>query len=671
MSKKGLSRRDFIKGAAGAAGIAALGMLAACGSSSSSEAASSAAESTSTAGGQYTPGTYKATAQGIGTVLVTMTFSESAITDVVLNLEGETADYGQAAGEELKAALMAAQSAEIDAVAGSTITSKAVMEAANKCIQQAKGEIPVEVIETAADEAGAADWLGEEPETPNVDETWDTDILIVGAGNGGMAAAAYAAKKGYKFRVIEKGTTVAKVRSWYGAIDTEDAIALGEKPVDRASMFNDLKRYSSGKCDLRLFQTWCNESAAMHKFIKDCYAQYNPEAKLVVTAGTEAAWPEAQGFTFPVCEHYWGRDGMNRQEIFQAIVEESGASIEFSTALVKLEKDGDKVTGVIAHNTETDKYIRINAAKGVLLATGGYAHNPAMMEALDPLAVAVTTSNVAWPTDTGDGIKAAMWAGAAMQGEAAPMLFDRGIVAPGVNSGYVVTEVGDKVFPATEGQFNLGTQPFLKVNRHGQRFTNESGTYDMMSYAAYNQPGGVYASIFDASMPEDVQRFHTLGCSAGTRKDPEGQLQRFEDQIAKGNAFKADTLDELADMMGFTGKDKETFLATCDRYNELYDKQNDEDFGKPAYRLSALRKAPFYGFWMGACILTTEQGILCDEKARVVDADRKPIEGLYVCGDNAGGFFVNNYPCLMPGIAMGRNMTFAIKAIKMMGGEDQ
>ena len=108
-----------------------------------------------------------------------------------------------------------------------------------------------------------------------------------------------------------------------------------------------------------------------------------------------------------------------------------------------------------------------------------------------------------------------------------------------------------------------------------------------------------------------------------------------------------------------------------EHYNELYDAQEDADFGKPAYRLSSLRTAPFYGFWLGACLLTTEQGILCDSKARVKSADSGIIENLYVCGDNAGGFFVNNYPCVIPGIAMGRNMTFAIKAVKMAFGEDQ
>ena len=653
-----LSRRTFLKGVAGVVGLAA---------ASSVGLTSAVAEK-----GIYTPGTYTATEKGINTVMVTMTFSENAITDVVLDVSGETPGYGLDAADELRSRLLTAQSAEIDAVSGATVTSDAVMKAAAKCIAQAKGEIPIEVIESKEENAAPADWLGTAPEIfeDQIAETWETDVLIVGAGNGGMCAAAYAAKQGLNFRVIEKGTGMARRRGWYGAIDSEDAQAAGEAPVDRAALLNELKRYASGKCNLRAFNTWINESAAMHKFIKDCYAQYDPEATVTVTTGEEAVWPEAQGFFFPVCEHYWG-NGMDRQEMFQQVVNDAGVQIDFQTALVKLEQNPDSgVTGVIAQNTDTQAYIRIIAHKGVLLATGGYPFNTAMMEQLDPLGVAVTTSNVAWPTDTGDGIKAAKWIGAAMQAGAAPMLFDRGIVAPGVDAGYVATSTGDKVFPATEGQFNLGTQPFLKVNRNGLRFTNESGTYDMMSYAAYNQPGHVYASIFDANMPEDVQRFHTLGCSAQTRSNPQGQLDLFEEKIGKGMAFKADTLEELADMMGFEGEAKDNFLATCARYNELYDKQSDDDFGKPAYRLSGLKTAPFYGFWLGACLLTTEQGILCNERAEAMDEAGKAIPGLYVCGDCSGGFFVNNYPCLMPGVAMGRTMTFAIKAVKQMAGLD-
>ena len=658
---KELSRRDFLKGtAAGAFAVATAGLLG--GVKTKAE-------------GIYTPGTYTASEKGaVGTCVVTMTFSESAITDVVLDVSSETAAIGGAAGDALRQAILDAQNADIDGVSGATLTSNAVKKAAQKCIQQAKGEIPIEVAEHDTDEGGAADWLGEAPEVAESDisETWDTDFLIVGAGNGGLTAAAYAATKGLKFRVIEKGTEHARVRGWYGAINTEQIEAAGGH-CDRGALLRELKKYSSGKCDLDLFNVWYDESAAMHQFIVDCYAEYLPDMKCNVTVGDEAHWPteDPAGLFFPVCEHFWGFGGdMNRLDMFEKIAQDkAGVSVDYNTTLVKLEREaGGKVTGVIAQNTQTGAYIRINASKGVLLACGGYPYNVKMMEQLDPMGTAVTTYNNGWPTDTGDGIKAACWIGADMQPEPAPMLFDRGIVAPGVDAGYEVTSTGDKHFPATWGQFNVGTQPFLKVNRKGERFANESGTYDQMSYAAYGQPGRVYASVFDANMPEDVQRFHTLGCSAGTRNNPQGQLDAIAKAAEKGEAFIADTIEELADKLGFEGEAKETFLKTVEKYNEMYDAQEDTQFGKPAYRMSAIRQAPFYGFWMGACLLTTEQGILCNTKAQVKDTNGNAIEGLYVCGDNAGGFFYNNYPCVMPGIAMGRNMTFAIKAVKTAFG---
>lgn len=659
---KELSRRDFLKGtAAGAFGLATMGLLG--GVAAKAE-------------GIYTPGTYTAREQGaVGTCVVTMTFSADAITDVVLDLSSETAAIGGAAADTLRQALMDAQGADIDAVSGATLTSNAVIKAANKCIQQAKGEIPIEVVEHDTQEEGAADWLGEAPEIAESDisETWDTDFLIVGAGNGGLTAAAYAATKGLNFRVIEKGTTHARVRGWYGAINTDQIVAEGGY-CDRGALLRELKKYSSGKCDLSLFNVWYDESAAMHQFISDCYAEYAPDQKCQVTVGDEAHWPaeDPTGLFFPVCEHFWGFGGMDRLDMFEQIMKDkAGVSVDYSTALVKLEREeGGKVTGVIAKNVDTGAYIRINASKGVLLACGGYPYNVKMMEQLDPMGTSLTTYNNGWPTDTGDGIKAACWIGADMQQEPAPMLFDRGIVAPGVDAGYAVTSTGDKHFPATWGQFNVGTQPFLKVNRKGERFANESGTYDQMTYSAYGQPGHVYASIFDSNMPEDVQRFHTLGCSAGTRNNPQGQLDNIAKAAEKGEAFIADTIEELADKLGFQGEAKETFLATVAHYNDLYDAQEDSDFGKPAYRLSAIRKAPFYGFWMGACILCTEQGILVNEKAQALATDGQPIPGLFVTGDMSGGFFVDNYPCLMPGIAMGRTMTFALKSVKVAMGED-
>ena len=672
-----ISRKGFIKIAAAAAmsGVTA-GALAAC-----NAASGSASASTSGAAGQYIPGTYEGTAEGISsTVKVTMTFSDSAVTDVVVDTSGETASFGAAAADELREQLLAAGSAEIDGVSGSTITSDAVMKAAKSCYAQAKGEAVVSSVQLPTGDEN--DWLGKEPDIDEaaITETVDTDILIVGAGNGGMFAAAYAAANGLNFRVIEQNANVQDTRHWYGAVDSAAAKEAGEPATDKAKLLSEISRYASGKCDQRVVKTWINESAAMHDFMRSILEdKYGWVCDF--TSGSEAAWPAENAehntdYLYPVQEHNYmaseSASGLPRNELLLQYIQELGYDVDFKTSLAKLEKNSDgRITGVIAQSTEDDHFIRYNANKGVLLACGGFPGNPYMMEQLDPLGTSVTTACSYSPADKGYGIRAAVWAGANLDKEAAPMLFDRGIVAPGVDAGYVDSDsaFGGKTFPGKIRQYNPGTQPFLKVNRNGERFANESCPYNDIVYAAAHQPGRVYAQICDANILEDAKRFHTIGCSAQTRNGGEKYIQgKMDEAIEAGALFKCDTLDELADKMGFTGAAKDTFLATVERYNELYDKQNDEDFGKPAYRLSAIRTAPFYGCWLGASLLTTEQGIAINEKGQALDTNNQPMEGLYITGDMSGSFFANNYPCLMAGVAMGRTLTYAMKAVKQMAG---
>ena len=677
-----ISRKGFLKIAAAAAmsGVTA-GALAACNAASgSTSTAASGSAAASGATGTYIPGTYEGTAEGISsTVKVTMTFSDSAVTDVVVDTSGETASIGAAAADELRDQLLAAGSAEIDGVSGSTITSEAVMKAAKSCYAQAKGEAVVSSVQLPTGDEN--DWLGTEPDIDEaaITETVDTDILIVGAGNGGMFAAAYAAANGLNFRIIEQNGNVQDTRHWYGAIDSAAAKAAGEKPADRAKLLSEISRYASGKCDQRVVRTWINESAAMHDFMRSILEdKYGWECDF--TSGSEAAWPAENAehntdYLFPVEEHNYmaseNQSGKPRNELLLDYIRELGYDVDFKVSLAKLEKDDSgRITGVIAQNMDDDHFIRYNAAKGVLLACGGYAGNPYMMQQLDPLGTSVTTACSYTPADKGYGIRAAIWAGAHLDAEPAPVLFDRGLVAPGVDAGYADngSAFGGKAFPGTVGQYNPGSQPFLKVNRHGERFMNESQEYDNASHASFQQPGHVYAMIHDANFRSDVDRFHTIGCSALTRYIPgmmEAQLEQYE---GEGLIMKADTIEELADKMGFTGADKDNFVATVARYNELYDKQNDEDFGKPASRLSAIRTAPFYGCWLGASLLCSMQGISITENCQAKDSNNEPIPGLYITGDMSGSFFQNNYPCVMGGTACGRTLTFAIKSVKQMAG---
>ena len=526
----------------------------------------------------------------------------------------------------------------------------------------ASGVIPAEVkAEEAKAEAVVCEhdaWLGQAPVIADseIAETYTTDLLIIGAGNGGMMAASVASDYGIDFRVIEQNATVGATRYWYGAINSAETKKAGVE-VNTAALRSEISRYSSGKMDQRVLNVWINESAAMHDYVAPILTEAG-----MTCAFTAAGEKEVDNYTqyyYPATEHFWGMQ-KKRNELFQERIEKKGYYIDFNHSLVCLTKEGDKVTGAIAQNVLTGEYIKFVANWATILATGGYEGNPEMIEACAPILPMCVTASSYYASNKGQGIKAGIWAGAMKDIEAAPMIFDRGIVAPGVNAGYVTNEKGEKVFPGTVSQFNPGTQPFLKVDRDGVRFMSESQPYNDASHAAARRKGGVYAQIFDSNVCADVQRFHTIGCSAMTRSQGDGLLPNtIEPQVEKGLIMKADTLEELADKLGFEGKAKETFLATCARYNELYDMQEDVDFGKPAYRLSELRNPPFYGLWLGGSLLCTMDSLWINEDMQVLTKERDVIEGLYATGNCAGTTFVDNYPELMPGFCLGRNLTFA------------
>ena len=137
----------------------------------------------------------------------------------------------------------------------------------------------------------------------------------------------------------------------------------------------------------------------------------------------------------------------------------------------------------------------------------------------------------------------------------------------------------------------------------------------------------------------------------------------MESFVEAGYIQKADTLEELAEKIGIT--DKETFLATCERQNENFDNQQDPDFGKEPFRLTELRNPPFYGT-VKSCGLTlcTLDGIMVNESLQPLGEDGAPIEGVYVIGNDQGGFYPNNYPSNFTGINAGRTATFARIAAK-------
>ncbi len=545
------------------------------------------------------------------------------------------------------------------------------------CAPQAAAPAATETASEGSELAATgSDWLGAAPEIAEGDivETRDTELLIIGAGNGGMAAAATAADLGLDFTLCEKTESIQKTRHWFGAINTKYTKAAGAE-VDTAKLLNEFTRYASGQADQRVVRVWIDESAEVTDWLDP----------ILTAAGMTCAFDNdidhktgGTDFYLAPMEHYYsGKDeageALERNKVLLAYINERGYDVTYSHSLARLVQDeSGRVTGAIFETPEG--YVQINSEKGVLLTTGGYTSNADMLRGCNPMVDRCVTLQYGSPNNVGDGIKAGMWAGAQKDAIGAPMIFDRGAVLPGENAG-IASEAGQPAtFNGTDKQFNLGSQPLMKVARDGKRFVNESTPYDFCCFAAAANEGGVFCQVFDSNLKEDVKRFSTIGCSRQTQqllaKEEATPLEEiYADQLEKGTMVMADTIDELADKLGFAGEAKDAFLAEVEKYNGFYDAQKDDDFGKEAYRLSALREAPFFGIWYGGSLLTTVDGLRINADMQVLDALNQPIEGLYAAGDCSGSMFANNYPEYIVGCACGRTLTFSRHAVRHMAGD--
>ncbi len=610
--------------------------------------------------GIYKPGTYSAKAAGIGDVVVTMTFDANKITDVVLDVSHETPSIGQAAAETLKKSLMAAQSAEIDVVSGASITSRAVHQAAAKCIAQAKGEIPVEVVtkEVAKEEDG--DWLGQPPEIAEKDivATHDTDILVVGCGTGGMFTVASAAEAGAKVIGIDRFPVGTGIREDIGAIDSRYQKAYGTK-VDKFEFITMATLYAGGRIQQDLVKLWCDESGAVVDWLGDRLAERGIE--MWHESGDRN--DETRYKHFPIGHSPRmrltkdGKEEISLNTVLFDYAVKHGARFDFSTKMVKLEKKNGRVTGCIAQNAE-GKYVRYNAKKGVVVATGGYAQNFKMLEALQPWNLRVTGRTGAMPGARGDGIKACLWVGAKMDETHSLLKFDRCALRPDQNPGVKTIQSGDSGF------FWMGSQPWLKVNAYGKRFMNESGTYENILHADEFQKGHCHYTLFDSNWVQYAEQFKMHGCSRmfpfENGADPNISWKVVKEKmlpglIEKGYVVQADTIEELAQKLGLPAK---TLQATVTRYNELAKSGNDVDYGKEPHRLTPVNKAPFYGAKNTGWMLCTLDGIQIDTNMNAIDTEGNPIPGLYVVGNDSGGYFASEYPNLATGMACGRTVTF-------------
>ena len=676
MANNGLSRRDFLKGmVAGAASVAGYGVLTACGNKQAAPAVTEA-PAAAAAEAIYTPGTYTAACKGIASdVKVEMTFSETAITNVAIDVSGETPDIGGKIGAQMEEAILAAQGADVDAVAGASVTSEAIKNAVADCISQASGKA---VVVAQKAEPNPADWLGEAPAIADSDitETLDTEVLVVGLGTGGWITTMTAAEEGAKTLVIEMNEQPTGIREDIGAIGSklqqQTIEQFPEQYIDKTEALQEIVRYASGYVDSDLVKVWINNSAEMIDWLTDLMestGDWVMEHEGGIGDLNHPARDKAYSTGHSPQKTQQGVENeITTSKTFMAHCEELGVDFRFSTKLVELVVEDGKVTGVIAQDQNDQHYVKINASKGVIMCAGGYAMNTQMMKALPPQTLEMKINVPLGSKCDGSGIKAMMWAGAQLDPTHASMMFNRASCLPTETAGY-----------ETNGKWYwFGEQPFLKVNLNGKRFCNESGPYEFMLHSMYMQPYHTYCQIFDANSKEYDEKFQEVGCCRlfpfdnGAKSNMPydyvwGSMTEGENShLEQGYLQKADTLEELAEKLNIP---VDNFVATVERYNEMVANGVDEDYGKEANRLSPVDTPPYYGIRVGAWHLTTLNGCRINTDMQVIKEDGNPIEGLYATGDCTGGFFANNYSNLFTGLACGRTMTFGRRAAKIVAAK--
>lgn len=363
-------------------------------------------------------------------------------------------------------------------------------------------------------------------------------------------------------------------------------------------------------------------------------------------------WPQARWEN-----NQKGQKRLNGNVVLYDYAVKHGAEFHYNTKMVKLEKANGRITGCIAENSD-GRYVRYLASKGVVIATGGYCRNYDMLEALQPWNLRILGGNKSMPGAMGDGIRACLWVGAKMDETHSMAQFDRSALRPDQEPGIEAMKKTDM------GTFWPGSQPWLKVNADGERFFNESGTYEGILHADEYQKGHCHYSLFDSTWTDFVQHTRMAGCSR-LHPHPNGARPIFAWEfiestvlpklIADGFVQKADTIEELARKLRLP---PEALKKTVARYNDLAHKGVDEDFGKESFRLSPLEKPPFYGVKNAGYSLCTLDGIQINTHMNAIDTEGHPIPGLYVIGQDSGGYFANTYPNLIAGMCAGRAATW-------------
>lgn len=562
----------------------------------------------------YMPGIYEASVNGMGgPVEVKVEFNESAIVSVTAVGEKETKGLGDVALEKLIPAVMQARSADVDAVADATITSNAMLQAVASCINQAKGIAEETVVETEA----------------------TADVIVVGAGAAGLSAAADAVANGASVIVLEAnsflggaaGTSMGNIlhmdQELFATEDRNDAAlakyagySVDQFPEpwksDYVKLMEQLDAYANNGQEKGKFVTV--ERVMVDHYVKGMGKDLEGNVVTLdydmIRSGVEAAqdnynWLVGYGLTTtPLMEYVSTLAGRGMGLIDLLTKAAEGADIRVSTRATDLIVENGKVVGVIAVDGNGNE-ITFRANGGVVLATGSFCSNGKMIAKYQKIGTGLTanipSNNPAG--NRGDGIVMAEKVGAALR-----------------DMSFMQTYLKGYQNMAASGEAgNVFKNAQLVVNTDAARFADDSNQSKIVSRYGNDQKEGILIAVGDSKMIDALN-----GITEGLA----------DDLIARGMAFKADTLEEAAKLAGL---DAAVLAATVETYNGYVDAGEDKDFGRKTFN-GKVENGPYYIAKLQLAAHLTFGGLVIDAQSQVLDNNNAPIAGLYAAGDVTSGY---------------------------------
>jgi fumarate reductase flavoprotein subunit len=466
-----------------------------------------------------------------------------------------------------------------------------------------------------------------------------TDIVVVGSGAAGLAAALTAAERSAKVIIFEKERSPGGTSNFLQGTFAVESDLQRERYImySRDEAFKNIMEYSHWIANPQLVRAIINESA-----------------------GT-IAWLQKQGVVFtdatinmpdsPRTYHVIKGRGEALVKALTIRAKEMGVDIRLATPVKRIVKQGDRITGVIAEADGEDIQV---STKAVIIASGGYANNKEWIKKYTGFDLGVNLMTVGNVDKTGDGIRMAWEAGAADEGKSLLELYRAGPAGPDFSLGNQI-------------EFAV-TQPDLWVDPKGKRFCDESICFYDSSVGNANArfKEGYTWSIFDDGV---IKRILERGVDKNVAIDsmpgskPTDIYREIKASLDKKSTevVEADSVEALAAKMGVSPA---VLKTTIEEYNAACEKKYDEQFAKDPRYLWPIKGPKYYAVKARTVFLGTMGGIKINEKAEAIDKKDTVLPGLYAAGFDAGGMYGDSYPIKC---SSGLASAFALNSGRMAG----